>query len=879
MSNGNVQLMDSGLSAAVSAGGENTNGVYFPIKYFLPIYDPRIDTDIHTEDTVTSAIDISASMSASDTNPIENGGHAIFNGQTYTISDYNALIIDGSETVGASTITDSDYSSLTKINLLDGTPCLSAISATDVLESNETLGTWEINGTITELSASTDDDNWLTATDANNRDRFFEIKSFTPITTTASDHLRGFYKCRLKPTDGDFRFNKIALFVTNYDASGNEVTGSPLTLIGVVALENTIEKKSSGYGLSNIEVDVELEFNTSGTVSDFPYKQDEYWRTTPISGSDYAIYTDRFVNIGTSGSGWKTGEARTEITTDNLPNLKLSYDDGSVTADVDLSAGQDNSLVIDDFLKIKKGTTGNHYDNTISVLNFSATNPNDYYGGDLIISANTPTAGIQNRGGNIKLYGGDSTAGFSGGDIYFFAGNTGDVITSAVDVNLYSSNNILISGNDGEIKLSNYDSNDAKYSEIRLNTGSIIISAGNVLRLYGNGTSPSNGIQFHNATQFNENLYIQDNEIRFRTDDDRIYDNDSELRIYTNGSKDIEIKSTNGSDYSKILLNGQYNYCTIDVSANLYIDTVNIDLDSAYGDTTITKSNDDLIITTKQLHIESTNAMHITGDCYIYSGTFRSSTIKQLPTVGSDIFINNDGAGDIEICANNGDVSVTNGNGTFIDLNGNTLDLKAISTVTITGTLINLEENNGSKISIDDEITISANGNIAVYGNINHRLKNLSLEYIDGGNVKSVGTTAYDGITGDSGLTVNFAINWSSSADSKYENSIFYSPDQKGGYFGTIYRYYFYIDNDTNNQSISANGYATLISGIDVSALTYLNSEFRYVNGATNNVFSNGKFVIPFGDDTTDAIRLRSYHTSSVTYVRGYIEFAMGTFH
>jgi len=60
----NTVITSAGLDLAISA---NDNGPLIAIKYFLPSYDWRIDPTRFTSGETPNTIDLSASMSASDT--------------------------------------------------------------------------------------------------------------------------------------------------------------------------------------------------------------------------------------------------------------------------------------------------------------------------------------------------------------------------------------------------------------------------------------------------------------------------------------------------------------------------------------------------------------------------------------------------------------------------------------------------------------------------------------------------------------------------------------------------------------------------------------------------------------------------------------------
>ena len=77
----NVVVVQAGLSQVITAGGIDSRGPYFPIRYFLLVYDPRIDPNIHTigEGASTDVQEFSATSLSGDASAIQTGGNYIFN--------------------------------------------------------------------------------------------------------------------------------------------------------------------------------------------------------------------------------------------------------------------------------------------------------------------------------------------------------------------------------------------------------------------------------------------------------------------------------------------------------------------------------------------------------------------------------------------------------------------------------------------------------------------------------------------------------------------------------------------------------------------------------------------------------------------------------
>ena len=110
---GNVVITSAGLSQAITAGGADSNGPLFPIKYFLLVYDPRIDSNIHTVnlDPDTDVQAFSATSLSSDSSPVETGGHIIYNESGYTLSDAEHLIVLSGATETSTNVSGTTHQS------------------------------------------------------------------------------------------------------------------------------------------------------------------------------------------------------------------------------------------------------------------------------------------------------------------------------------------------------------------------------------------------------------------------------------------------------------------------------------------------------------------------------------------------------------------------------------------------------------------------------------------------------------------------------------------------------------------------------------------------------------------------------------------------
>lgn len=342
----NVIIVTGGLNQAITVGTSATNGPSFPIKYFLLAYDPNIDPEIHAPGTPTSATAFSGVATFGDVSLIQRGGHYIFKTGNYSLSQEQFLILSGSvgETVFAetqltsATISNSDKSNSTIITLLNGKPLLNVISGSsaDDLYPISPVGIWHSSQTLAQyISADTTTLSLTGATSA-----FFPIESYTPIMTSAgspNNILRGIYKCRVGSQYGDFKFNKIGIYI---DGGSN-----PPALIAEAMLNTVITKTKTGTSITNLEFDIEIEFHTEGTFSNVVYMTEDYWVKIPtVSG--YGLFTDTDVAIGSSGVGWLP-KAKFDISSENnsRPVLCLNNRYGVNYMFMDIVSASDSSAI------------------------------------------------------------------------------------------------------------------------------------------------------------------------------------------------------------------------------------------------------------------------------------------------------------------------------------------------------------------------------------------------------------------------------------------------------------------------------------------------------------------------------------------------------
>lgn len=306
---GNVIVVSGGVNAPIVAGASGSNGASFPIKYFLLGYDPAIDPTIHSIAGATSATPFNETVLSGDSSLIQRGGYHIFASKQYSVSTKKFLILKGTESKSGNTITSSDKTNALPITLdaTTGRVMINSISATNDNDLYTTgIGVWNCPSASTS-AAGLDDSSLL-----NDKINYFNVSSYFPIVNPTGDKMRGVYKCRVDSGYGEFIFNKIGLYMLP--------TGETKpVLVAVAHLNNPITKRKTGTSVTNVEFDIELEFNLTSGSEPIAYMTADYWSKIPTSGSDvsggYGLFTDKNIVIGTSGQGWPARKAKVEVVT------------------------------------------------------------------------------------------------------------------------------------------------------------------------------------------------------------------------------------------------------------------------------------------------------------------------------------------------------------------------------------------------------------------------------------------------------------------------------------------------------------------------------------------------------------------------------------
>lgn len=278
---GNIIITSDGLDLVTSA---HTSGPLIALKYFVGVYDYRIDENIHNGESYgTSAIDISAAASYDDTEPF---GEIIYNidetSKAYDLStNDNWVMFDGTENITSATstweVSASIMSKEQQINLYDGVPMKNFISGSTVeyISASSTEGYWRI-----EDAEAVYGSNAVPSETSAGNGEFFSITDYYPVTSGGT--LRGSWKCRLTKDIGKVKINKLAIYAVQIDNDGNE-TSDPV-LFAEAMLNNPVVKTNlAANGFDDIIFDVQIQMSTvTANFADVFYSTSgDYWSRTP----------------------------------------------------------------------------------------------------------------------------------------------------------------------------------------------------------------------------------------------------------------------------------------------------------------------------------------------------------------------------------------------------------------------------------------------------------------------------------------------------------------------------------------------------------------------------------------------------------------------
>lgn len=274
----NTVLTNAGINFATSAFN---SGILIAIKYCVPVYDYRLDGNIHNEDPAFGTVSISYDSTVATTSAatVPTGEKLWFN-TPYNLS--NKMILSGtSTTVAVSGATYAKVSNCPQsvvglgVNTLSGVPLSNSISATTFYAPSHT-DYWLIDRAT---SARVVGVNPSTYTD---RSKFWSVGDYFP-TVDSLGNVVGSFRAHLNQSVGRFKFNKVAFYAVSIDIYGNENLGvAPVFFAECFVSELAVKSNIEGEGFDDFLVDAQINMsplNAYGTSGFFSTSGD-YWVRT-----------------------------------------------------------------------------------------------------------------------------------------------------------------------------------------------------------------------------------------------------------------------------------------------------------------------------------------------------------------------------------------------------------------------------------------------------------------------------------------------------------------------------------------------------------------------------------------------------------------------
>lgn len=348
MSNTNsyIVLTELGLSAVATQPWPQ-----IAIKYFLPMYDERIDTLIHTEAGLTSAVPLSASITSADTQA-SLIGERIYNipstSGTYQLTTKNvASSASGSSFAPPETIVASTVNKGCSRTLINGKALSPVVSGN--VEPIYDIGLSQlqfVGGTATPIPVNA----WTIDGTNIPRENLFDSVTFNPTQVTCGSYnvISGRFKFTLENVVGNYRFNKIAFFIQPMKEDGTVNTDYDPVLFGQAVLDVSQVIEVGRQGLQTFEVTIQLAFTVKDSM--VVLTNNDYWSMIPTLAStrrQNGLFFAGDVALGTSSipNSWQP-RAKMHITDDtNSAQLRLSYSTGLSGLDVTMTDSGTSGMV------------------------------------------------------------------------------------------------------------------------------------------------------------------------------------------------------------------------------------------------------------------------------------------------------------------------------------------------------------------------------------------------------------------------------------------------------------------------------------------------------------------------------------------------------
>lgn len=325
----NTVITQAGLDFVLSA---DNNGPKIAPMYFLPVYDYRIDSLIHSDALAVSAVSQVASETVSRTSPF---GEIIWNtdGQDYDLTEISQnFIISGADSVWVDpNLTSPVQSQKSQVNTYDGVPLTNHIVGTSATY-NQASNLWEISDG--EISAGNN------AASLSGRSKYFQVVDYYPVTSGDGAGVRGNVKCILRKDIGEVKYNKVALYVVRFNADGTE-TGEDPVFFSETYMNTTVVKTSFGSGgFDEHIIDAQIDIaSISSDISNIFYSTSGDY----VSRVPEGIYYPEALGLGSFDESTNTPQAtihaRHSRTFPNKPNARFDYSDSIYISEDVTSAG------------------------------------------------------------------------------------------------------------------------------------------------------------------------------------------------------------------------------------------------------------------------------------------------------------------------------------------------------------------------------------------------------------------------------------------------------------------------------------------------------------------------------------------------------------
>lgn len=305
--------------AMITSGGLNSvteasvHGTLVDVRYFVPVYDYRIDPYVQRLVGGYSATDISTVTNSYD---LTATGEHIWHvdSESYSLSnDSNAyyIISGGNTSLDTGPTPDIIRNPVVRqtqpINLYNNTPLFPHISASSIVTtpSANANSFWEVYNGHNMVGSNT--------RPAGDKTDYWKTVDYAAV-KSSSGRQRGSFQCRMTDKVGKFKFNKISLYAVKLDRNYSEY-GDPFLFAQAILSEPEIKASYDDGGMDEVIIDVQIELTTTsadwtgaiyGTSAD-------YWQRIASDGSlhnSLGTYIGKFAPQDNN-----TDKAKTVITT------------------------------------------------------------------------------------------------------------------------------------------------------------------------------------------------------------------------------------------------------------------------------------------------------------------------------------------------------------------------------------------------------------------------------------------------------------------------------------------------------------------------------------------------------------------------------------